>query len=150
MRGRLVRTLCLALSIEAALTIAHFAYGAHVYDDSSRYHVVTPVLVALSLSLALAALYAWRPSRVTVWALALVAAVPFVGMFGLYHGGFNHAAKLVAYAAGTSPESLEEIFDSPDFAIPNDALFEASGLATLVASIAVAYLLVRLVRAEKG
>jgi hypothetical protein len=142
--------LCAAVSTEAALTIGHFAYGAHVYDDSSRFHVVTPTLVALLLSLSLAGVYAWRPSRVARWALTLVVAIPFVGLLGLYHGGFNHAAKLLACAAGTSPERLEEIFDSPDFAVPNDVLFEVTGVSTFVASIAVAYLLVRLARAERG
>jgi len=147
---RLAGWLCLAVSTEAAVTIGHFVYGAHAYDDSSRYHVVAPALVALLVSLLLAGLYAWRPSRFALRALALVVAVPFVGMFGVYHGGFHHAAKLLVYAAGASPERLEAIFDSPDFAVPNDVVFEVTGCSTLLASIAVTYLLVRLVRAERG
>ncbi len=146
---RLAAWLCLALSTEAALSIGHFVYGAHAYDDSSRYHAVIPALFVLVLSLSLAGLYAWHPSRFALWALALVVAIPFVGMFGAYHGGFQHAVKLLVYAAGTSPERLEAIFDSPDFAVPNDVVFEVTGCSTLLASIAVTYVLVRLVRAAR-
>jgi hypothetical protein len=143
----IVAWLCVAVSTGALLTIAHFAYGAHVYDDDSRYHVVAPALFALVLSLSVACLYAWRPSRLALWALALIVAVPFVGIFGLFHGGFGHALKLIVYFAGASPERLETIFDSPDFAVPNDAVFEITGTATLVASLVVAHHLVRLLRA---
>jgi hypothetical protein len=147
---RLVGWLCAAVAAEAALTIGHFAHGAHVYDDSSRYHVVLPALCALALSSALAGLYARRPSRPALWALVVVVALPFVGMFGLYHGGFGHVAKLLAYAAGASPERLEELFDSPDFAVPNDIVFEVTGVSTLVAAVVVAYFLVRVVRSASA
>jgi hypothetical protein len=146
---RLLGWLSFAVSLQAAVTIGHFAHGAHVYEDPSRYHIVAPALVALTLSLLLAGVYAWRPSRAWLWALVVVVGVPFVGMFGLYHGGFSHALKLIMYAAGTSPERLAEIFDSPDFAVPNDGVFEVTGLLTLFASLVIVHLFVRLVRASK-
>jgi hypothetical protein len=138
-----------AITLETALTIGHFAYGARLYDDASRYHVVAPALVALVLSLLVAGHFARRPSRVALWVLVAVVAIPFVGLFGLYHGGYNHALKLAMYAGGTSPERLEEIFDSPDFAVPDDALFEVTGVSTFVVAVGVAYLLLRLVHSVR-
>ena len=52
-----------------------------------------------------------------------------------------------ALHAGASRETLERLFGSPDFAWPDDLVFEASGLLGLVAAAVVAVLLVRLVRA---
>jgi hypothetical protein len=147
--GRILRWLSVGLTLQAALTIGHFAHGAHVYDDPSRYHVVAPALIALAASLIAAALYARRPSRASLVAVVLVAGAPFVALFGVYHGGVNHLAKLFVFAAGASPERLEEIFDSPDFAVPNDVVFEATGVSTFLVGLAVAWLLVRLVRSNE-
>ena len=141
-----LRGVALAATLEAALTIGHFSYGALLYDDPSRNHVVVPASIALALSLGLAALCAWRPGAVVRWLVVATAGIPFVGMFGFFHGGFLHGAKLLAFAAGASTERLLEWFDSNDFAIPNDVAFEASGLMTFVVSLAVAYFLLRLVR----
>lgn len=145
---RVLSRVCLAAAAQAGLTIAHFAHGAGVYDDPSRYHVVAPALIALALSLLVAGLYARRPSRAARAVLVAVVGLPFVAMFGLYHGGWSHAAKLLAFAAGSSPERLEAIFDSPDFALPNDVIFEVTGVATLVVGLVVAFLLVRLARSR--
>jgi hypothetical protein len=143
---REVRRVCLAAAAQAGLTIAHFAHGAQVYEDPSRTHVVAPALIGLALSLLVAGLYARRPSRAARAALVAVVGLPFVAMFGLYHGGWNHVSKLLAAAAGLSPERLESIFDSPDFALPNDIVFELTGVATFVVGLVIAFLLVRLVR----
>ena len=141
-------SLSAAVAFETALTIGHFVYGAHVYDDASRLHVVMPAIASLSVALFFAGLYAWRRQRLTLWVLVVTVAIPFVGLFGLYHGGFNHGLKLVMYAFGMPPERLEEIFDSPDFAQPSDVAFEATGVATLLAAAVVAFFLARLVRSS--
>ena len=141
--------LCAAVALETVLTIGHFVYGAHVYDDASRLHVVMPAVASLIVAMFFAGLYAWRNQRLTLWALVVIVAVPFIGLFGVYHGGFNHGLKLVMYAVGTPPERLEEVFDSPDFAVPNDVVFEATGVSTLLAAAVVALLLVRLVRSSR-
>ncbi len=144
-----LRWLSLGLTLQAALTIGHFAHGAHVYQDPSRYHVVAPALIALAASLIAAAVYARRPSPAALAAVVVVAGVPFVALFGVYHGGINHLAKLLAFAAGASPERLEELFDSPDFAVPNDVMFEATGVSTLIVGLAIAWMLVRLIRLDR-
>lgn len=146
---RAVSWVVIAAVVETALTVAHFLYGAHIYDDPSRDHVVVPAFVSLGLVAAPGMLFVWRPSALTLWPFVAVVALPFVGMFGLYHGGFGHVCKLALFATGTTPERLEEIFNSPDFAVPNDALFEATGVSTLLVGLLVAYLLVRLLRIAK-
>src|SRR6266540_6291055 len=87
--ARITRTataLALATAAETAVTIGHFVYGARLYDDPGRLHVVAPALVALLLTGALTALFAWRPSKLALGALSVVVAVPFLAVFGLFHG----------------------------------------------------------------
>jgi hypothetical protein len=139
--------LVIATSAEAAIVVGHFLYSARVYDDPYRAHPVEPVVMALGVVVLLAIVF-WRTGKAAVlWLLSAAVALPFVLLFGGYHGGFSHTLKLILFAAGTSPERLESIFDSPDFAVPNDVAFEASGVLCLVAAIVVASYLVQLLRA---
>jgi hypothetical protein len=141
--------LVIATAAEAAIVIGHFTYSARLYDDPYRAHPVMPVLVALLLVVALAIVF-WRKGwSAALWLLTATVGLPFVVLFGGYHGGFSHGIKLVTYAAGVSPERLQEIFDSPDFAVPNDFAFEASGVLCFVAAAAVAGALVRLLRVAR-
>jgi hypothetical protein len=145
-----VRSTLLAAAVQTALVVTHFVYSAHRYDDPLRMHVVAPAVGFLLVAGALATLYAWRPSPWTLWPLVGEVGFAFVGVFGGYHGGFNHLTKDILYFTGTSPERLAQIFDTPDFAAPTDLMFELSGLATLFAAAPVAVHLVRLVRAARA
>jgi len=147
--NRQVVQLLSAVALETVLVIAHFGYGAHIYDDPSRLHVVLPAAGALLLAGALGGLYAWRPSALTLWPLVAEVSVVFLVVFGAYHGGFHHAAKDVLYLAGMGRERLAAIFESPDFAVPDDAIFELSGVSTLVAATFVGHSLLRLVRGAR-
>ncbi len=144
--ARTARAMLLAAAAEAAITVLHSVHGARTYDDPGRLHMIGPALAMLGLAAALTWLFLRRPGRPALAALAVATAVPFVGIFGLVHGGWSHALKLAVFHAGASPETLESIFMSPDFAIPEDAAFEASGVLGLAAAAVVAVLLVRLLR----
>jgi hypothetical protein len=144
-----VRNTLLAAALQTGLVAAHFGYSAHAYDDPGRLHAIAPAAGFLVLAVALGGLCVWRPGPWTLWPLVAEVGAVFVGIFGGYHGGFSHAGKDLLYLAGTSPERLTEIFDSPDFAPPDDLVFELSGLLTLGAAIVVAVCLVRLVRAAR-
>jgi hypothetical protein len=133
-------------ALQTALTIGHFLYGAHVYQEPSRQHVVIPAVVFLSIALLLGGSYRWRPNRISLWLFVVELALIYVGLFGGFHGGFNHAAKDLFYLHGVDPDVLAGIFDSPDFVVPDDALFELSGLAGLAVGLAIAVVLVQLVR----
>jgi hypothetical protein len=133
--------------LQTALTIGHFVYGAHLYDDPGREHVVFPAIVFLLVGAGLASAYLWKPSRWTLWLFGAEVAIVDVGIFGGFHGGFNHALKDLFFFAGMDPERLAQIFDSPDFAVPNNVLFELTGIAGLLVALAITWSLVRLIRA---
>jgi len=138
-----------AAALETGLTIGHFGYGAHIYDDPSRLHVVGPAVGFLLLAGVLAAIYLWRPCWWTLAPLLLEIVGVYIVLFGGYHGAFNHALKDILFFTGTSAERLAEIFDSPDFTVPNNFLYELTGLATPIVAAFVGYYAVRLVRAFK-
>ncbi len=148
--ARAAKTLLLATGVETAVTIAHFLHGARRYDDPGRLHVVVPALVALALAAALGGVFIWRPRPLTLIPLFLVTAIPFVGVFGLFHGAYGHVLKLILFFSGAPQEIIEWLFMSPDYAWPGDFIFELSGVLTFVAAAFVAYWLLRLVRLTSG
>jgi hypothetical protein len=145
---RLVGWLLILAALQTLGTIGHFVYGAHVYDDPAREHVILPALSFLALAAALGVGYRWRPHGWLLWLFGAEVAFADVGLFGLFHGGFNHALKdIFFFLGGMDPDRLAQIFDSPDFAVPRDALFELTGVAGLLLALVIVCLLVRLIGA---
>jgi putative ABC transport system permease protein len=148
--SRPLSLLILAVSLATVAVIGHFMYGANLYDDPSREHVVAPALVIWLISVVLAGLYFWRPGPALLGLLIAEVDVFYIGLFGVYHGAINHGLKLILFFGGMDPSRLAQIFESPDFRVPDDVLFELSGLSTFVIAVAVAHLLVRLHRFSRS
>jgi putative ABC transport system permease protein len=143
---RAAKALVVAAAAETAITIGHFVYGAHVYHDPGRLHVVEPALAFLVAAAAVTALFVWRPGRLTLAFVGLAVGGPYLALFGLFHGAYSHVLKDVLFLAGAPDDTLERLFMSPDYVRPNDVLFEASGVLGLVAAAVVACWLLRLFR----
>lgn len=108
--------------------------------------MVGPAIVFLVATLAVISLFRRRPNKFHLAVVALCAAVPYVGIFGLFHGAYTHLLKDLMFFAGASDETLEKLFMSPDYVRPGNIAFEFSGVLGFVAAIFVGYWLVRLVR----
>jgi hypothetical protein len=145
-RRRVVGWLLVLTALQTLITVGHFAYGASLYNDPSREHVVLPAIGFLIGAAALGGLYLWRPHRWALWLFAAEVAIGDVGLFGGFHGGFNHALKDLLWLGGMGAERLRQIFESPDFVVPDNAIYEVSGLFGLIVALAIAHLLLRLVR----
>jgi hypothetical protein len=138
-----------AAGATSAIMIAHALYGVHRYENSALYHLVPVSLVWLVLAMVLAGVYVRRPGPVKRWLLVAFVGLPYAGIFGVLHGAIGHTLKLVFFAAGMSPDRLAQVFDLGDFVVPDDAIFETTGVATFVAGLFVAYALLRFVHATQ-
>ncbi len=124
------RAAAAAISI-LVLTSVHHAYGAVVYDTPWRMHIL---FFAVPAALAIAGLF-WlglrRPQdlvgSVAAWAgLALAVGFPIL-MIGFYEGGYNHFVKIVLYYTAPT-ELVARLFPTPPYLMPNDIVFEATGV----------------------
>jgi len=79
----------------------------------------------------------------------VVAGLHAVLAIGAFEGLYNHVIKVVTYFAGLPLELHRELFPPPTYELPNDALFEASGILQVVPAAYTAVALVRLLRAER-
>lgn len=144
---RAAAVLLMAVGGQAALTAAHFAYGAHAFADPSRLHVVGPSIAALAAVAVLTPVLVHRRSGLALFLIALPAIGLDALVFGAFHGGFLHVSKDLAYLAGVREVTLRHWFASPDYAPPTDLLFEGTGVLGLAGGVLVAAAFRRLLAA---
>ena len=138
MRTRTSPVLVAALATLGA-TAAHHIYGGLIYGTHWRLHGAA---VAGVIGLGLLALHAGRASssnpivrNALGWTLvALVLFMPVLSV-GAFEGAYNHLAKNVLFFAGAPRSLLVRMFPPPTYELPNDALFEISGIAQIIPAV---------------
>ncbi|MBZ4419359.1 hypothetical protein [Myxococcus sp. RHSTA-1-4] len=135
------------------LTSVHHAYGAFIYRTPWRLHMVAIAAVTAVVLLGALAVLRARPGGWTggvalaVFALTTLG-VP-VGMIGVFEGAYNHVLKNVFYFGGASPELLGRLFPPPTYELPNDFLFELTGVLQVVPAVLAAVFLVHAFRGRR-
>lgn len=136
-----------------ALTSVHHVYGAVHYGTPERYHAVFIAAVALALILGSAAVARRKPAspagRAAWWTAWGVNGIISVLLFGAVEGLYNHVVKVGAYYGGASEERLRWLFRDPLYEMPNDLVFEITGVLQVVPAALAAYYLVRAARARR-
>lgn len=132
------------------LTTVHHFYGAVLYDTPWRNHVaavVQPVLIALVLAFEI---HRRRPStslgRAALFVFAVLTLVVPVGVIGFFEGGYNHLVKDLLFFGGAPAAALDRLFPESLYEMPDDFLFEASGVLQFFVGLYAARWLVRLWR----
>ena len=123
-----------------AITTFHHVWGAYLYDTPWRLHIVfigVPIAALFVVLLVFAApRHGTRVARLTVW-LAVILIVGFCTlMLGLYEGGYNHVLKNVVYF---TQGPVRWMFPDGITGIPDDIVFEVSGMAHLPAGLVAAW-----------
>ena len=130
------------------LTSVHHVYGAILYQTPWRYHAVLFSVAAALVMLGALALLRSRAEaplgRGAWWALVLTILVTVL-MIGAFEGGYNHLVKNVVYFAGAPADWMSVLFPPPRYEVPNDILFEVTGILQVVPAVTAAGLLYRAV-----
>jgi hypothetical protein len=132
------------------LTTLHHFYGAVLYKTPWRNHVAfvaLPVLLVLVVSHELHRRQPATPlGRTSLFLFAaLTLAIP-VGVIGIFEGGYNHLVKDVLFFGGLPAAALDRLFPDSVYEMPDDLLFEASGVLQFFLGLYTARSLARLWR----
>ncbi|MBY8872037.1 hypothetical protein K7640_09305 [Micromonospora sp. PLK6-60] len=127
--GRLTVKLTAALY---AVTFIHHLYGGLAFSSTER------TVLAFVFSGAFAVTYLiYRHALATRWgrrAYWLLVYVFWVGLLGLYEGGWNHTLFAVLRAGGVV--NLDRLYAAAsDARISDDVFFQATGVLTLLAAV---------------
>jgi hypothetical protein len=142
------RTMVSALVV-LLLTIVHHTYGAWLYDSPGRHHVsAVGAVSAIVLAGSFYVLRARSPGvsrAIALWIFMTVTLLVVAGI-GLFEAGYGHVAKNALYFGGVSAAALQRLYPPSMFELPNDALFEITGVMQLVPALFAAYYVYRLLR----
>lgn len=136
------------------LTSLHHSYGAVIYDTPWRHHATFIGMLASAVLYA-----AYRVARsgrrglarnAALGALTAGTGILVVLVFGLFEGAYNHVAKNILYFGGLPEDTMMMLFPPPTYEMPNDFVFELTGVLQVVPAALAAVALVRLVRAWHG
>jgi hypothetical protein len=115
------------------LTSIHHIYGAYIYHTPWRLHVLALSLPMLGISLLLRKLVLRSKSAFWVyWVLVLSVSVCLIG---LYEGVYNHFLKNLLYYTGMPKGTMLRMFPPPVYEMPNDFLFEATGILQAILAL---------------
>lgn len=116
-----------AVSAAFALTTVHHVYGGIV--DRSTGRLVVPLVLAPAFVGSVVTLVAYRRSgrRGLLIAHASVTGIVFVGLLGIFHGGYAHVYKDLVYLLG-APSNLYVALNPDEHYPPDDLFFEVTGV----------------------
>jgi hypothetical protein len=126
-----VTNICWYSTALMVLTSIHHIYGAVIYHTPWRLHVLMLSIPVIILTIVL---YRVLRQKETInrsfvfWIFFLVTLVPSIGLIGLYEGVYNHMLKNVLFFGGVDRGTLLMLFPAPAYEMPNDLLFEITGV----------------------
>jgi hypothetical protein len=129
----------IGVSVAGLVSTAHHWYGAIVYDTPWR--LVVSLWIPGFVLFVLAMLYVyWKHAGTTVgsiafWAFFLSAVVFQIG-FTMFECVYSHVLKDVLYFGGAQQETLMRLFPPPAYHLPDNWIFEFTGLLQIVGLIA--------------
>jgi hypothetical protein len=132
-----------------ALTSLHHVYGAIHYATPWRYHAVLLSIVVLAVSLSAFSFGQARPDttagRIARWVFWVVSLIGPVLLIGGFEGCYNHVVKDALYFGGLPEAQMRSLFPPPTYEMPNNLLFEATGILQVFPAGMAAYHLVGLI-----
>jgi hypothetical protein len=128
------------------LTALHHAYGASIYKTPWRLHIVYHGLIILLITGVFLFLYKWLKKKVFLFVYLVISGLFFGGLIGLYEGLYNHLLKNILFFAGLSPASMRWFYPASMYELPNDWLFEATGILQAFIGTVQLYYTVKLFR----
>jgi hypothetical protein len=113
------------------LTIVHHAYGAAIYNTPWRLHVlfisIPVLLLTFLLHKTIRRTHGNRQVLVR-WLFVFITLIPSMGMIGVFEGLYNHLLKNILFFGGAGGITLQQMFPAPTYEMPNDLIFEVTGI----------------------
>ncbi|MBO9201549.1 MULTISPECIES: hypothetical protein [Niastella] len=139
--GSLVATISIYI-----LTALHHAYGAWLYKTPWRLHILYHGLLLLLITGAFLLLYEWRKKKVFLYLYLAAAGLFFGGFIGVYEGIYNHLLKNILFFTGLSTANMHWLFPPSLYEMPNDWLFEITGVLQALFGLVQLHYLVKIFR----
>jgi multisubunit Na+/H+ antiporter MnhF subunit len=132
-----------------ALTAFHHYYGSVIYGTPWRAHVVFIGGITLLLCFLLSWLYNRYQKKFLLNIYLVIALFMFGLLIGLFEGFYNHTIKDLLYFSGMKVNSWRSLFPSPTYEVPDNILFESTGILQFPVGVAQLYSLYKVYKSYK-
>lgn len=132
-----------AATVVYVVTAFHHFYGAAVYNTPWRKDVGVNGGVTLLICLAFYYLYRRHNKKLYLILYGIVHFLFFGLLIGLFEGLYNHVVKNIVYFAGMKLEIFRKFFPDPPYELPEDFIFESTGILQFFVGAAAIYYLYR-------
>ncbi|AYD48335.1 hypothetical protein [Arachidicoccus soli] len=117
------------------LTAFHHYYGAVLYQSPWRKDVVWQGGIIFLFCLLLLYLYKRFQKKLYLMLYLLISFLVFGFAIGIVEGAYNHVLKNIFYFAGMNIGTWRKLFPAPAYEIPDNWLFETTGILQCVIGI---------------
>lgn len=131
------------------LTSIHHVYGSIIYKTPWRAHVLFLSIPVIVITVILSR-FIQRMENVSRkflfwinWAIILLASVLLIGLF---EGLYNHVLKNILFFSGLSVVYLSRLFPTGMYEMPDDLIFEATGVIQGIIAVLLILHFVKLTR----
>jgi hypothetical protein len=135
------------------VTSIHHVYGAVIYNTPWRLHILMVSIPVIIFTLVANNFLIWRkfPGKnlllLPYWSVILIFSIILIGG---YEGVYNHALKNVFFFSGASETILNKMFPPSMYVMPNNFLFELTGVMQAVIFVPLLIQMARLSKKLKG
>lgn len=130
-----------------AITSIHHIYGAFIYKTPWRLHVL---VISVPLIIFSVVITRWLTqsglNKFWQWIFWLVILIFSVALIGAYEGVYNHTFKNLVFFAGLSEDIQHRLFPPPTYVMPDNLLFEVTGIMQAVIFIPLSRAFIKLSR----
>ena len=112
-------------------TSIHHIYGAVIYHTPWRLHVLIVSMPMIIVSIIASRLLIWRNlswKTSLLWSYRSIVLIFSVILIGGFEGVYNHLLKNIFFFSGVNKPTLIQMFPPPTYVMPNDVLFEITGV----------------------
>ena len=110
------------------LTTIHHIYGAIIYSTPWRLHVILLSVPVLLITIILEYFLKRYDNKFLVWLYSFVILLPSISLIGFFEGVYNHGIKDIMFYSGFYGETMLQMFPPPTYEMPNDFIFEFTGV----------------------
>jgi hypothetical protein len=133
----------LATSLVYLVTTFHHLYGAKLYNTPWRKDVGLYGGIILAICLILLYLYKVYKKRVLLILYVAISVIVFGLGIGLFEGLYNHILKNIFFFGGMSFSKWRGLFPAPAYEVPDNFIFESTGILQFFVALVPAYYLLK-------
>lgn len=130
------------------VTLIHHLHSAiFLHPDSGAMHIVYNEFVLIPATIISMFVFLKNNNKIAFWIYIIIAVLGFI-FLGLFEGGWNHTAKLIAYLR------IDSLFPQIGDILPKDNwhywFYELSGVLTFMVTMIASYYTLRFFNSERN